>query len=157
MFIQGRIPGRSQRHHSLQDGESGARVATKQLQKERPTCFAAIFFSVSPASPFSASRAAQPIPSAQLRTCIKRAAHRRGWRVVTDEPGKMRIKYVKGPHVLVADVTYDNEGYMIEAVKEGSTLFNKDGTAHRKVNSWTANLTVTIREEENKILLRQTN
>ena len=63
----------------------------------------------------------------------------------------------KGPHVLVADVTYDNEGYMIEAVKEGSTLFNKDGTAHRKVNSWTANLTVTIREEENKILLRQTN
>ena len=59
--------------------------------------------------------------------------------------------------VLVADVTYDNEGYMIEAVKEGSTLFNKDGTAHRKVNSWTANLTVTIREEENKILLRQTN
>lgn len=85
------------------------------------------------------------------------AAHRRGWRVVTDEPGKMRIKYVKGPHVLVADVTYDNEGYMIEAVKEGSTLFNKDGTAHRKVNSWTANLTVTIREEENKILLRQTN
>ena len=93
----------------------------------------------------------------ELPTCIKRAAHRRGWRVVTDEPGKMRIKYVKGPHVLVADVTYDNEGYMIEAVKEGSTLFNKDGTAHRKVNSWTANLTVTIREEENKILLRQTN
>ena len=95
--------------------------------------------------------------AAQLRTCIKRAAHRRGWRVVTDEPGKMRIKYVKGPHVLVADVTYDTEGYMIEAVKEGSTLFNKDGTAHRKVNSWTANLAVTIREEENKILLRQTN
>ena len=100
---------------------------------------------------------ATELPVAQLRTCIKRAAHRRGWRVVTDEPGKMRIKYVKGPHVLVADVTYDNEGYMIEAVKEGSTLFNKDGTAHRKVNSWTANLTVTIREEENKILLRQTN
>lgn len=100
---------------------------------------------------------ATELPAAQLRTCIKRAAHRRGWRVVTDEPGKMRIKYVKGPHVLVADVTYDNEGYMIEAVKEGSTLFNKDGTAHRKVNSWTANLTVTIREEENKILLRQTN
>ena len=99
----------------------------------------------------------QQATAAQLRTCIKRAAHRRGWRVVTDEPGKMRIKYVKGPHVLVADVTYDNEGYMIEAVKEGSTLFNKDGTAHRKVNSWTANLTVTIREEENKILLRQTN
>lgn len=106
--------------------------------------------------PVSVQQATE-LPAAQLRTCIKRAAHRRGWRVVTDEPGKMRIKYVKGPHVLVADVTYDNEGYMIEAVKEGSTLFNKDGTAHRKVNSWTANLTVTIREEENKILLRQTN
>ena len=98
--------------------------------------------------PVSVQQATE-LPAAQLRTCIKRAAHRRGWRVVTDEPGKMRIKYVKGPHVLVADVTYDNEGYMIEAVKEGST--------HRKVNSWTANLTVTIREEENKILLRQTN
>lgn len=106
--------------------------------------------------PVSVQQATE-LPAAQLRTCIKRAAHRRGWRVVTDEPGKMRIKYVKGPHVLVADVTYDNEGYMIEAIKEGSTLFNKDGTAHRKVNSWTANLTVTIREEENKILLRQTN
>ena len=106
--------------------------------------------------PVSVQQAAE-LPAAQLRTCIKRAAHRRSWRVVTDEPGKMRIKYVKGPHVLVADVTYDNEGYMIEAVKEGSTLFNKDGTAHRKVHSWTANLTVTIREEENKILLRQTN
>ena len=104
--------------------------------------------------PVSVQQATE-LPAAQLRTCIKRAAHRRGWRVVTDEPGKMRIKYVKGPHVLVADVTYDNEGYMIEAVKEGSTLFNKDGTAHRKVNSWTANLTVTIREEENKIILRQ--
>ena len=92
--------------------------------------------------PVSVQQATE-LPAAQLRTCIKRAAHRRGWRVVTDEPGKMRIKYVKGPHVLVADVTYDNEGYMIEAVKEGSTLFNKDGTAHRKVNSWTANLTVT--------------
>ena len=86
--------------------------------------------------PVSVQQATE-LPAAQLRTCIKRAAHRRGWRVVTDEPGKMRIKYVKGPHVLVADVTYDNEGYMIEAVKEGSTLFNKDGTAHRKVNSWT--------------------
>lgn len=106
--------------------------------------------------PVSVQQAAE-LPAAQLRTCIKRATHRRSWRVVTDEPGKMRIKYVKGPHVLVADVTYDNEGYMIEAVKEGSTLFNKDGTAHRKVNSWTANLAVTIREEENKILLRQTN
>ena len=84
--------------------------------------------------PVSVQQATE-LPAAQLRTCIKRAAHRRGWRVVT----------------------YDNEGYMIEAVKEGSTLFNKDGTAHRKVNSWTANLTVTIREEENKILLRQTN
>lgn len=82
--------------------------------------------------PVSVQQATE-LPAAQLRTCIKR------------------------PHVLVADVTYDNEGYMIEAVKEGSTLFNKDGTAHRKVNSWTANLTVTIREEENKILLRQTN
>lgn len=78
--------------------------------------------------PVSVQQAAE-LPAAQLRTCIKRAAHRRSWRVVTDEPGKMRIKYVKGPHVLVADVTYDNEGYMIEAVKEGSTLFNKDGTA----------------------------
>ena len=99
--------------------------------------------------PVSVQQATE-LPAAQLRTCIKRAAHRRGWRVVTDEPGKMRIKYVKGPHVLVADVTYDNEGYMIEAVKEGSTLFNKDGTAHRKVNSWTANLTVTIREEKTR-------
>lgn len=57
--------------------------------------------------PVSVQQATE-LPAAQLRTCIKRAAHRRGWRVVTDEPGKMRIKYVKGPHVLVADVTYDN-------------------------------------------------
>lgn len=98
---------------------------------------------------------ATELPADQLRKCIKQAALRRGWRVVRDDVGKMRVKYVKGSHILVADVVYDDKGFSIEPVKEGSTLIESDGKAHRKVNQWTANLAATIRDEERKVLIRQ--
>ena len=98
---------------------------------------------------------ASELPADKLRGCIKRAAQRRHWRIIRDEPGRMRVKYVKGEHILVADVVYDNKGFTITPVKEGSTLINADGTAHRKVNQWTSNLSQTIRDEESKVIIRQ--
>lgn len=98
---------------------------------------------------------ASELPTDKLHNCIKRAAMRRRWHILRDEPGRMLLRFTKADHVLVAEVTYNDKGFTITPVKKGSTLINDDGTAHRKVNQWTNNLAQTIREEEGKVLVRQ--
>ncbi len=91
------------------------------------------------------------LSSYELQKCILSAAAKRGWNVVTTRPGYMRLRYVKaGVHTLNVDVHYDDRGFKITPVKDGTTLYDEYGNVHRKVNQWTRILADDISAEANR-------
>lgn len=96
------------------------------------------------------------MPKNQLRDCIRLATGRIGWRIMEEKPGFMKIRYVKqGEHVLNAEIKYDDNGFEIVPIAEGSTLIDDDGTPHRKVNQWIWRLAKVILKEQDRLVARE--
>lgn len=111
------------------------------------------------------SRGAQAV-----RAAIVAGSESLGWTVVSDEPGKLRLKYNKqGKHEAVIDAVYDADGYQLRYVDSVNLNYRPTGEAprfgaargyadpapaspaetgpqiHPNYNRWIANLIKTIR------------
>lgn len=83
---------------------------------------------------------------AEMKKCILTAVVRRGWTVVKQEPGLVKIKYVKGPHIAVLNILYSANGYKVEMDKETNLVYPK-GMVDNKLNQWIRNVDKDISNE----------
>lgn len=83
---------------------------------------------------------------AGVAEAIKTALKGREWKVVDEEPGRIKAEFSKanadvGAHVVVIDISYDTNSYSIDYVTSENMRYDaKAGTIHRNYNRWVANL-----------------
>ena len=75
----------------------------------------------------------------QLRNVIIKALLNRSWRVTEDEPGLIKARYIKGPHIAAVVIHYNEKGYRIE-MDPATTLKRPDGMVDAKFNQWVRNI-----------------
>jgi hypothetical protein len=86
-----------------------------------------------------------------VKQAIARGGQKHGWTVSDEQPGRLRLKYIKqGKHEVVVDVTYDTTGFLVRYVDSTNMKYgSKDGVPviHPFYNQWVANLSRAISGE----------
>ena len=87
------------------------------------------------------------LTSEEMGRCLSVAGRKRGWSVLPVDEHHAEATLVKGEHVAVLDITFDEKMFRIQvSPKTSATLIRPDGLVHRKLNRWINNFqTDTIR------------
>ena len=103
----------------------------------------------------------------EMREVIKNAGALRGWKVIDEEPGRTKVRYIKGnnKHILTLYVYFSDhafrvryessEGLQYYVVEEGSKSKQLQIAGQRRINShgnmWMKNLSEDIRKATRNI------
>jgi hypothetical protein len=101
------------------------------------------------AVPASASK---PLTATDVRRAITGAAAHRGWSVIHDSPGKMRLQLddKKGKYQLIVEAVYDEKRYSLKYVTSTGLRYKEEGGAryiHSSYGRWMDNLVQSINTE----------
>lgn len=76
----------------------------------------------------------------EVRDCLYRAGRKRAWVVRDVDEHHIEATFMKGNHVAVLDIEFDEDVYRFKvSPKTSASLLRPDGTVHRKVNQWIGN------------------
>ena len=81
-----------------------------------------------------------------VRKAITMAISKRGWRVVSEQPGKIEAAVNVRSHQAVVDIVYSATGYGIE-YKDSTNLNHKGNNIHRNYNKWVTMLDREIQQQ----------
>lgn len=90
-----------------------------------------------------------------VRHAIVRGGARHAWTVANDQPGLLRLKYIKqSKHEVVVHVSYDTTGFQIRYVSSANMRY--EGTngvpmIHPFYNKWVTNLSLAISAEASSL------
>lgn len=79
----------------------------------------------------------------QVKAAIMTGLKNFGWRVSSDDPGKIVAVYTRGRHAATISLTYDAQAIMIKYVDSRELKYEvREGTRyiHRRYNDWVQNL-----------------
>jgi hypothetical protein len=87
---------------------------------------------------------------AQVRAAIVQAVVKKTWRPKDIDDNNIEATLSKGQKKAVVTISYTTEKYSIKH-KSSHLLLEKDGSIHRRYNSWVRGLQITINKNLSKI------
>ncbi len=76
----------------------------------------------------------------EMGQCLSLAGRKRGWSVLPVDEHHAEATLVKGEHVAVLDITYDESMFRLQVSRKTThKLMRDDGLVHRKLNRWINN------------------
>ncbi len=92
------------------------------------------------------------LTATDVKRAITGAAMHRGWRIISDAPGKMRLQLddKKGEYQLIVEATYDAKSYSLKYANSMGLRYREEGGGrfiHSSYGRWLGNLVQSINAE----------